>query len=319
MQLPANLDMSDNKSIQSVDRVDLSIFILTYNEEIHIERSIKSALRIAKKVFIVDSCSTDKTLEIAEQYGIAIFQVEYYNFAQKVNWAIENLPLKTQWVMRLDADEYLTDELVDEIEVKLPNLSNDISAVSFCRRIYFLGKWMKRGTPRTPIIRIFRNGKAYYEKRWLDEHVIVRDGDVIILGCDLVDDNLNNLTYWINKHNKYATMEAIELIDSELGIVGNKDHVSKLDNRNNKKRKMKDLYTRMPLFIRPFLFFFYRYFFKLSFLEGKEAFIWDFMHCLWYRTLADAKVFEIYKNCGKDKKLIVKYIKKNYGIDCRNV
>ena len=320
MKLPANLDISDKKSIkQSEDRVDLSIFIPTYNEEIHIERSIKSALKIAKEVFIVDSHSTDKTLEIAKKYDIAIFEGEWHHLGQKLNWAIVNLPIKTQWVMRLDADEYFTNELISEIKVKLPNLSNSISAVSFCRRIYFMGKWMKKGTSRTPIIRIIKKGKAYYENRWLDEHVIVRDGGVIIFKSDLVDDNLNNLTHWINKHNKYATLEAIELIDSELGIVENKDHVSKLDYKNNKKRKMKDLYTHMPLFIRPFLFFCYRYFFKLSFLEGKEAFIWDFMQCWWYRTLADAKVFEIYKNCGKDKNLIVDYIKKNYGIDCRNV
>jgi glycosyltransferase involved in cell wall biosynthesis len=298
---------------------DLTIIIPTFNEEIHIERSIKSAQKISENIFIVDSYSTDKTIEIAKDLNVQIMQGTFVNLSHKLNWAINNSAISTKWVMRLDADEYITDELINEINLELPKLDTKISGIAIRRRIHFLGKWVKRGSYPISSIRIFKHKNAFYEKRLLDEHLIIRDGDYVDFSNDIVDDNLNTLSSWIIKHNKYAILEAIELINYELSIIENKIEISCFDQKTKIKRQNKEYYARLPLFFRAFLFFIYKYFIMLAFLEGRESMLWNFFQCLWYRILADATVYDIYKHCGKDRNKIIEYIYTTYGIDCRTI
>jgi hypothetical protein len=154
----------------------------------------------------------------------------------------------------------------------------------------------------------------------MDEHIQLFDGITVEFKYDMVDHNLNNLGWWIQKHNGYSIREAIDLLDIELGILGIKrEENTNISDQAKKTRKKKLKYAKMPLFLRSFMFFAYRYIYKMGFVEGKAAFIRHFFQGWWYRTLVDAKIYEIKQACGNDKEKIIEYIKTNYGIDCRNV
>ena len=296
--------------------LDISVIILTYNEKIHIDRCIRNVSLFAKDVFLVDSFSNDGTIAIARSVGAKIFQNKWENnHAQQFNWALENLPITTEWILRLDADEYLMPDLIEEIEHRINELTDEISGVVFSRRHYFLGKWMKRGTYPVKLLRLFRYKKAFCEQRWMDEHIQLSEGKSVEFRHDFVDHNLNNLNWWIVKHLGYTIREAIDLLDLEFGLLNNADSAGILSNQAETKRKKKYIYARQPLFIRSFADFGDRYVLKLGFTEGKEAFLWHFLQGWWYRAMVDARIYEIKCACGNDKARIKEYIRIHYSID----
>lgn len=296
--------------------MDISVVILTYNEEIHIKRCIEKVQSIAKDIYIVDSYSEDKTVEIAQNMGAEVYQNKWENnYAKQFNWGLKNLPINTEWVLRLDADEYLLPSLKDEIEDKLTSLSQEVTGVVFKRRHIFMGKWIKRGTYPVKLLRLFRYQKGICEKRWMDEHIQLLEGKSIELENDFIDHNLRNLNWWTQKHNNYAVREAIDLLDIELDLLDNSDKNKNLGEQASSKRSKKYTYAKQPLFFRSFAYFIYRYFFKFGFLEGKEGFLWHFLQGWWYRTLVDATIWEIKQECGSDKKQIKNFIRKEYGLE----
>lgn len=295
--------------------LDISVIILTYNEELHIKRCIENVKQFAKTIYVIDSLSTDNTVSIAESMGAKVVPHKWPgNQAAQFNWALENIDIDTEWILRLDADEYLLPELIEELKVRVPVLNKNITGITFKRRHIFLDKWMKKGTYPVMILRMFRKDKAVCEQRLMDEHIELLEGENITFEQDFVDHNLNDLSWWAQKHVGYAVREAAELIDIEFNITGNDSSNRNLSEKTLKKRKLKLEYAKKPLFWRSFAYFCYRYFYKLGFLEGKEGFLWTFMQGWWYRTMVDAKVFEIKKACGNNKEKIVDYLKKNYNI-----
>ena len=295
---------------------NLSVIILTYNEEKHIKRCIKSLLPIAKNIFIVDSYSTDKTVEIAESLGAKVYQNKWKNYATQFQWGLNNCPIDTEWVMRMDADEYILPELADEIKKKLPELKNNISGIYINRRIKFMGKLLKYGD-MNPLymLRIWRYKYGKIEERWMDEHIKLLKGKTITFDNYFIDENLNNLTWWTNKHNNYATREAIDILNIVYNFLEYDEVKADLfGTQEQRKRWLKYKYAKLPLFTRPFLYFIYRYFIKLGFLDGKEGLIWHLLQGFWYRFLVDVKVYEFEKK-AKEKKLTVKeVIEEEYGI-----
>lgn len=295
--------------------LDITAIILTYNEELHIRRCLENVNQFAKKVYIIDSFSTDNTVGIAKSMGATVVQHKWPgNQAEQFNWALENIEIDTEWIFRLDADEYLLPELIEELQTRVPSLDESITGITFKRRHIFLGRWMKRGTYPVMILRMFRKGKAVCEQRLMDEHIELLQGENITLENDFVDENLNNLSWWAQKHVGYAVREAAELLDIEYDITGNDSGERHLSEKTLKKRKLKLRYAKKPLFWRSFAYFIYRYFFKFGFLEGKEGFLWHFLQGWWYRTLVDAKVFEIKKACGNDREKIIAHLKEHYNI-----
>ncbi|SFR62161.1 glycosyltransferase family 2 protein [Maribacter stanieri] len=295
----------------------ISTFILTYNEEKHIERCIKNAQRFSKIVYIVDSYSSDKTVEISESLGAKVYQNKWENnHAKQVNWALVNLPITTEWVFRLDADEYLTDELIFEINEKTHKLKANISGIVFERKMYFLDKLMTKGMIQMYMLRMFRYQKGVCEDRWMDEHIVLTEGESIMFDGYFIDHNLNPLGWWIEKHNNYSIREAVELLNLEFQLIepSNQTVTLAMSDDAQSKRDKKEKYASMPLFWRSFIYFIYRYIFKFGFTQGKEGFLWHFLQGWWYRTLVDAKVFEIKKACGSDKVKIKKFLNQNYNI-----
>jgi glycosyltransferase involved in cell wall biosynthesis len=297
----------------------LTVVIPARNEERHIERSVKSALRLTPNVYVIDSASTDATVRIAEGLGAKVFQYEWTpssTFSKKINWAINELELPTPWAVRLDADEYFMDDCIEQLEARVRALPDDVHGCTLVRRIHFMGRWMRHSGeyPKTSL-RVLRVKHAFYEERWLDEHVDLMGGKAEELPLDVVDDSHISMSEWINKHNGYSNKEAIELINAEIDLFDRPNISSHLDKNARKIRRKKGLYYKLPRYWRAFFFFCYRYVLQFGFLDGKPGFMWNFMQCWWYRTLCDAKVEEIYAACGKDKARIKAYVKQYYHLD----
>lgn len=299
--------------------MDISVIILSYNEDIHIERCINNALQVAKDVFVVDSFSNDSTIAKAKALGAKVFQNKWANnYAAQFNWALQNLPVKTKWVLRLDADEYLTPELIDEIKEKLPHLDSNVTGVAFPRKHFFLGKCISHGVGQVMLLRLFQYQKAVCEQRLMDEHIQLTEGVSVEFKNLFFDHNLSDLAWWTEKHNGYALREALDMLDIELGLLGHSQDDAKklLGEQAGAKRLKKHRYVRLPLFWRSALYFFVRYVLKGGFLDGKEGFLWHFLQGWWYRTLVDAKIFEIKQACGNDVDGIKAYLLERYQIDC---
>lgn len=296
---------------------DISVIILTFNEEKHIGRCIKSLSTFTDKVFIVDSGSTDKTVEIAKSLGAEVAVNQWVNYATQFNFGIENNPFKTKWLMRMDSDEYVLPKLSDEINQNLSTTSEEISGMYIKRRVIFFDKWIKYGA-YYPIwlLRIWRNGHGICEESWMDEHIKLFKGKTIKMENDLVDHNLNNITWWTQKHNLYSIREVIDILNIKYNF---RDFVSvepKLfGSQEERKRYLKVKYASVPLFTRPIFYFIYRYFLRLGFIDGKQGLMWHFLQGFWYRFLIDVKIYEIYHRVGHDKQAIIDFFKTEYDKD----
>lgn len=299
---------------------DVSVIILTYNEERHIARLIESCKPFAQDVFIVDSFSDDETLAIAESLGAHCVQHEFENQAKQFNWGLDNLPIETEWVLRMDADEYVPPELHEEIERRLPQLADDITGVFIAFRVMFLDRWIKHGGfYPTYILRLFRYGAGRYEERWMDEHIRLDRGRAIKFESDFIHDNLQTIGWWTGKHNNYATREAVDLLKERFDLVGEEEEEeispSLLGTQAERKRWLKKKYTHMPLFVRPVIYFVYRYFLQLGILDGRPGLVWHFLQAFWYRFLVDAKFYEIVFRTDGDPQEIKDYLRDEYGIE----
>ncbi|MGL4630235.1 MAG: glycosyltransferase family 2 protein [Leadbetterella sp.] len=290
--------------------------ILTYNEHKHIERAILSLKTVCSRICIVDSFSTDNTIEIARSLGADIYQNAWKNnHSIQMNWALENCNITTDWVFRLDADEYLEPELSAELNQTILHLSPEITGLVTKRKNYFLDKWIRfGGYYPVKLIRIFRMGVGKSEMRFMDEHVSLRHGKTQELKYDLVDKNLNNLSWWSEKHIKYAQREAIDFVLKSLNSQSMEE--KNLTFQAKMKRFLKErLYYSIPLGIRPFLYFFYRYFVLLGFLDGFRGFGFHVLQGFWYRFLVDINIYEVKRNCGKDTQEIKQFVLQEWKIE----
>lgn len=300
---------------------DISVVILTSNEQKHIERCIRSLLAFTDKIFIVDSGSTDRTVEIAESLGAKVVYNPWITYAVQFNFGIENNPFQTQWLMRMDADEYVTPELATEINQSLAGLPTPVTGVYVKRRVMFMNQWIRHGG-YYPIwlLRLWHRDKGICEELWMDEHIKLSGGETVQFKNDIVDHNLNNLTWWTQKHNNYAIREVIDLLDIKHNFADTERVIPKLfGTQEQRKRFLKLKYASLPLFTRPFAYFLYRYFVKFGFLDGKKGLVWHFLQGLWYRFLVDAKLYEVEFRVGQDKQAIIEFFRNEYGKDLTSV
>ncbi|RMG27970.1 MAG: glycosyltransferase family 2 protein, partial [Methanobacteriota archaeon] len=264
------------------------------------------------------SFSTDRTLEIAESLGAEVFQHEFVNQAQQFQWALDHCPIQTDWVMRMDADEYLEPDAQAEICSRLPLIEDGVDGVYLNRKKFFLGKWIRHGGIYPVImLRIWRIGKGRVEQRWMDEHIVLNEhARTVRFSGNFVDDNLHGITAWVDKHNSYATREMVELLNNKYGLFEKDEAVTRFDDpQAKKKRALKDnVYSKMPPGFRAFLYFLYRYILRLGFLDGSKGFIFHFMQGFWYRLLVDTKIIEIEAKSNRDKLKIVHILEKEHGI-----
>jgi len=271
-------------------RLPISVIILTYNEESLIEDCLKSVHGWAKGIFVVDSFSTDRTLEIARKYTDKIYQHQFLNYSQQRNWSQDNLPISTEWVFHLDAGERATEELYEELKGIFSSGVIDVNGFLVARKTLFMGKWIKHGA-HYPVyqLKIFKKDKGFCEDRLYDQHFIVR-GKIAKLKGDIIDIAGTDTHSLLEKQKRWAMSEAIEAAGiSKTGQVAPNKNGSPIEHR----RWLRRGYYKMPLFIRPFIYFFYRYFLRFGFLDGFKGAVFHLIQGFWYRMLVDINIYKI--------------------------
>jgi glycosyltransferase involved in cell wall biosynthesis len=270
----------------------VAVVILTYNEEANIAQALDSVASWANEIFMLDSLSTDHTLEIARQYGCHIAQNKFESYAKQRNYALDQLPIHTEWVVFLDADEWLPDAVKREIS-KLIAGSPEENGFYMNRRLIWMGRWIRRGYYPSWILRLFRHGKGRCEDRAVNEHLIV-EGKTGKLRNDFMHEDRKGVTEWIAKHNGYATWEAQEIFNSRTVQEYREIDVRLFGTQAERKRWLRyKVWNRLPPLLRPFFYFVYRYVLQGGFLDGREAFIFHFLQALWYPMLIDVKYLEL--------------------------
>lgn len=305
---------------------DIAAIILTYNEAKHIERCIASIKGVCREIFVIDSGSDDGTQELAMKAGATqVLEHKWKNYATQFNWGLENAPITAEWVWRIDADEFITPQLAEAVEMTMSDerlvVSGEGVAVNgyyVRKRIDFLGRSLLHGGwyPQYHL-KVFRRGHGACENRWMDEHITLTDGTTKTIDKgDQVDANLNDLSWWTEKHNGYATREMVDMLMLEYGMDDEANEISPklFGTEPERKRWLKIKYVKSPLLVRPLLNFCLRYILRAGFLDGKEGLMWHFLQGFWYRFLVDAKIWETKRRFGNDPEKIKAWIRENYGI-----
>ena len=306
--------MLKTKDNTQVLLTDITAIILTYNEEKHIERCLLSIKDLAKRIIIIDSLSDDNTLNIVKQHNIDVLQNKFVNHAKQINWGLKNANINTKWILRIDADEVLTEKLAKKIHGNLKNLPPNVAGVSINLKLFFFGKNINLGGvyPQKRL-RIWKNGSGKCSDDWVDEHINV-EGDIVHFDEDIIDNNLKNIAWWTEKHNKYSTKEAINFILNEQKIKKENFSKTNKDTKINKFNKFK-IYYNFPPGIRPFLLFIYRYFFLLGFLNGWQGLVFHSLQGFWFRFLVDVKIKELKKIMNNNNLTLAQAVKSQYNYD----
>lgn len=274
----------------------LTAIILTKDEGLHIARAIKSARKVASEVIVVDSGSQDDTVQIAKGLGARILTHAWTNHAAQFNWALDQIKGQGGWVLRLDADEILSDGLVAQIKAGLP----DAAGVTVGRRVWFQGEPVRYGGVfPVQVLRLFREGQGRCENRWMDEHITVQ-GQVMSFDGEIIDDNRNALDWWTAKHNAYASREVIDILNRDLNFLPQLASPPDAGTQMVGKRWIKDrLYARLPLGTRAGVYFFYRYILRGGWRDSASARQFHVLQGFWYRYLVDARLAEVRRHMAQ--------------------
>lgn len=277
----------------------VTVVVLTFNEERNLPACLASVAGWTRALHVVDSGSTDQTRVIARQFGARVTEHSFASHAAQWRWALETLSIETDWVLGLDADQRLTPELRDEI-IRL--FSTDVERLAHVvgfyvnRRQIFRGRWIRHGAyyPKY-LLKLFRRDRVSLHSADLLDHHFYLDGPAAKLEHDLIEDNRNeqDLAFWVAKHRRYAVLLAEEELirrrnGAPAGITGRfrgtpDEHAAWL----------KDLWLRLPLYLRSVAYFGYRYVVRLGFLDGREGLTFHLLHGLWFRLLVDRHVHRL--------------------------
>lgn len=277
----------------------LAVIVLTQDEERNLPDCLASLSGLDAEVWVVDSGSSDRTVEIARGAGCRVVHHCFENYSAQRNWAFDNLPITAPWTLCLDADERLTPELAREIHALVtggePN--DEIVGYMMSRRTVFMGRWIRHGG-HYPVyhVRLFRTGRARCEDRLYDQHFVV-EGPIGRVRHDFIDVLTTDLTTWTERHNRWASLEAYQQIADASAPNPPSDGIIRPsflgDVVQRRRFWRRSIYDRLPLFVRPFLFWFYSYVFRTGFLDGVQGLVFHTLQKFWFRFLIDAKIYEI--------------------------
>jgi glycosyltransferase involved in cell wall biosynthesis len=278
-----------------MNKLPISVMILTYNEADNLALLLESIQQWADEVFILDSFSTDQTCAIAEGYGATVVPHAFEGHTRQRNWGLRNLPFRNAWLFALDADHRVTPALAAELQQVFAQPPQDINGFFVKRRQIFRGKWIRHGAyyPKWQL-KLFQHQHAYCDDLEFDYRFYVA-GTLGYLQNDILEDNRkeNEIDFWISKHNKFATETAREEIKRRAGTYPYQIQPALFGNPDERVLWLKHQWYKSPLYVRPFLYFFYRYFIRLGFLDGKQGFIFHFLQAFWFRLLVDIKLDEM--------------------------
>lgn len=276
-----------------MDTVPITVIILTFNEEANLPFALESVKCLTDETFVVDSFSTDKTLEIARAYTDKVYQNPWDNWAAQRNWALDNLPISKEWVFFLDADEQVTPEFAEELKKCIDASPGNLAAMNVRFDFYFLNRHLRFAYESPPVLRVIRRGRARWHGEGAREYAVV-DGEVRILKSALLHHDRKGLAEWIAKQTLNAQRE-VGLIRRQALEESHQKLIesSAVTHERPWRRWLRDkVWHRLPRFWRPFTYFFYRYFCRGGFLDGKAGFAYCFLHALWFPLLIDMMIEE---------------------------
>ena len=282
-----------------------SIIILTFNEELHLPRLLKSVAELDAPVFILDSGSTDTTLTIAAEYGAVVLTNAFENHPKQWDFALKNFDIKTPWVVCLDADQVVTPELKHKLLSFKDEDFKDIDGIYFNRKNYFKNRWIKHGG-YSPfyLLKMIRFGVGYSDlNENMDHRFIVPGKTEVWKDGFILEENLkeNNIKFWIDKHNRYSDLVAAEEVERMLNLRTQTVKPNFWGSPDERTARLKQLWWQLPRYTRPMLYFIYRMFFQLGILDGREGVIFHFLQAYWFRLIVDVKIDEIIKQQHPEK------------------
>jgi len=261
---------------RSASLLPVTAIVAARNEARNLPRCLES-LRALGEVYVIDSQSTDATVEIAQSYGAHVVQFHYRGgWPKKRQWAMESLPLAHDWIFLVDADEALTPELAQEIKIAIQN--PDCNGYYITLRMFFLGRELRHCGANFDKLSLFRRGKGRYECRLkeqdqsmadmeIHEHVVV-EGRAERLRNPLIHYNVESLSRYIQKHDEYSNWEARVLQQGQSSELPAKCFGTQAQRRRWLKKKLYAIPGS------PVLLFFYRYLVRLGFLDGVPGLIY---------------------------------------------
>jgi glycosyltransferase involved in cell wall biosynthesis len=275
------------------EKVQVSAVVLTYNEELNISACLESIADLPQEIFVVDSGSTDRTVEVCRKYTDRIYTHDFIDSASQWNWALSNLPLSWDWILPLDADHRLDDRLKNEIRAVILNPDGVVDGYFSRHQYLFMGHPI-RGF-KNHGLRLFRRSKTRMDTSEMVDFRFVVDGKTAILsGCTYEDNRKEaSIDFWIDKHQKFSSRTATEEVLRRMGEIRWTIHPRLLGNPDERIIWLKERWYFMPLYVRPFLYFFYRYFLRLGFLDGVTGLVYHVLQALWFRLLIDMKIAKL--------------------------
>ena len=285
-----------------------SFIILTYNEEVHLPRLLQLISELNAPIFVLDSGSTDRTVEIGESFGAQFLQNTFINHPKQWDHALKNFPIQTPWVIGLDADQIVTVELKNKLLAFNDEDHKNINGIYFNRKNFFKGRWIKYGG-YYPIymLKMFRSGIGYSDLNENMDHRFIVPGETRVWEDGIIlEENLkeNNITFWIEKHNRYSDLVAMEEVERMQQMRSQSVQPHFWGSPNERKAWFKRLWYKLPRYTRPGLYFTYRMIFKLGILDGRTGVIFHFLQGFWFRLIVDIKIDEIIKQQKDAKKQI---------------
>lgn len=280
----------------------IAVIVITFNEEVNLPNALNSVSQWAEQVFVVDSYSTDNTTKVAETYGAKTYQNTFKSVGAQRNWALNNLPIKGDWVLFIDGDEYLSEEIKQEISTKLGTIHEDVHGFYTQIKYKHFGRWLRHGDLYQNLIRMIRKDKGTYidTEGWHEKMNVT--GKVSRLNSYIIHDDQKDLSEWISKQNIRISNDARERIENDLKAkslpLQNSNNGSTIEGGGSRWLRNMVL-LKLPSQIRPFTQFLYRYILRLGFLDGWPGFIYHFQYQFWYPLMVEVLYYQL-----KKKKLI---------------
>jgi exosortase/archaeosortase family protein len=295
---------------------EFSFVILTYNEEMHLPRLLQSIIGFSAPVFILDSGSTDNTVPIGESFGATILQHPFENHPQQWDHALRNFNIQTPWVICLDADQIVTQELSKHLNNFRSEDYADINGIYFNRKNFFKGNWIKHGG-YSPLylLKMIRYGVGYSDlNENMDHRFIVPGKTMIWKDGYILEENLkeNKISFWIDKHNRYSDLVAREEVERMQQLRSQTIKPDFWGSPDERTARLKQLWWKLPRYVRPMIYFIYRMIFQLGVLDGRTGVIFHFLQAFWFRLIVDIKIDEIMQQQKRMK--ITNYHKKNESL-----
>lgn len=273
-----------------------SFIILSFNEEQHLPRLLHSISGLNAPIYLLDSGSTDKTVEIAEQFGAVVKFNAFENHPKQWDFALKNFDITTPWIIGLDADQIVTPELFNQLANFDLTKYADVDGIYFNRKNFFKGKWIRYGGyyPKY-LLKMFRTGVGFSDTNENMDHRFVVPGKTVTWKKGhILEENLkeNEISFWIAKHNRYSDLVAEEEVERMKALRQQTIKPNLFGDPYQRMAFLKKLWWGMPRFVRPFFYFTYRMIFQLGILDGKTGIIFHFLQGFWFRIVIDIKIEE---------------------------